>query len=240
MKKIHYVWANKKNIDMDLNLYHQISATLAKVHQPDAEITIWSNKEPKGEIYNSIKNFLKFKYEPLPYDCPFDAKKLLPAQVSDIMRSRVLNREKGLYLDEDVLILQPVQEKYWSINVIGKESSRKLCNAVFFLNNYNCWWNQWFYETNNNFKPGWGVTSCTLPMTLYKKNINDVLVIYDWYKTYNHNDRKKIQQGLYHGFPNHELVHLFSTNLEITNFKDVSNFHSRLKDNLLLGKKLYW
>lgn len=259
MKKINLVWAakkvrNKEPQPCDITPIHVLSTTLAKMCNPEANITIWSNVELSGPNTKLISNFVDYKYEPYPPDNnALRLNKYQPAQISDIMRMKIIEREGGAYIDADVLFYNTPDESYWTNNVIGVESKTKVCNAAYWLNIHNEWAVDWANEIYTNFKSGWGVTSCTVPMTLAKNYPGQVLLNYDWYGTFRGAIGKQtkyiktkyddpVWAVKHQPYIKHELVHLFDYTkvIQITSLDDMNDWTGHTSKLFIAGKAKYW
>jgi hypothetical protein len=102
--------------------------TAWKVNRPD-RIYFHHSEEPSGDWWEKARPFLYLRRVP-PVTEVFGNPVHYPAHQADVIRLEALERFGGVYLDLDVVSLNPLAPLYSRDCVMGMEPGSGLCNAV--------------------------------------------------------------------------------------------------------------
>ncbi|MBX2826556.1 MAG: hypothetical protein KTR22_00230 [Flavobacteriaceae bacterium] len=130
-KKIHYCWFGKG----EKPKVFQECLQSWKKHCPDFEIKEWN----EGNFFDTQHPFYKNALRKKHY-----------AFVSDFVRTAVLLKEGGIYMDTDMLLIQSVEPLLVHKFIIGEEVEGRVNFAFFAAEKGNHWVERMkeFYDTN--------------------------------------------------------------------------------------------
>jgi len=142
--------------------------TAWKINRPD-RILFHYAFEPKGEWWRKAKPYLALNKIDAPTEI-FGNPVTHYAHQADIIRLNVLKRYGGIYLDLDVLCINPFDALLQNEFVMGIQQNTGLCNAVILSKPSAPFLSIWLREYKNFDGRIWCFHSVELPYWLAKKN----------------------------------------------------------------------
>ena len=167
---IHFIYGLKKDFGgKSFSFIHFLAVFSAwKVNQPDA-LYFHYEYEPSGYWWERAKPYLHLNRVKAP-------KSILGHRVehfahqADILRLEILREHGGIYLDSDIICINPFKPLLKYDFVMGTEAGIGLCNAVILSPVNAPFLSRWFEGYRNFNDLSWNRFSVRLPYQLAKKN----------------------------------------------------------------------
>ncbi len=167
---IHFIFGLEKNFGgIDFSFIHFLAVYTAwKVNKPE-KIYFHYGFEPTGEWWEKAKPYLLLNKITPPTEIFGNPLKHY-AHKSDVVRLEMLSRYGGIYLDMDVLCINPLKLLLNKDFVMGIEHRLGLCNAVILANSNSKFLSLWYREYKNFDGNVWAYHSVKLPLFLSRKH----------------------------------------------------------------------
>jgi hypothetical protein len=137
-KIIHFIypWTEKTR---PWSLVNTLAVRLAKKHHPDYEIIVWTNSPTRVPLLGVTVKKCELPTQVGGVDIVW------PQYISDVMRLQILLDWGGIYMDTDILTLQPVSELLTDRLVVSweTENSESISNALMISPQGNLFLSAW-------------------------------------------------------------------------------------------------
>ncbi len=159
---IHFIWIGK---GPPFSLLHYLSiVSAAKVNRPDALVFHFAD-EPAGPWWERAKPYLVLERITAPEEI-FGNPVEHYAHKTDVLRLDILGRSGGIYLDLDVVCVNPLAPLLDKQCVMGKQSHQGLCNAVILAEPGSAFIGKWLEAYRTFDGSVWDFHSVRLPQQL--------------------------------------------------------------------------
>ena len=148
------------------SVVNTLAVKLARKHNPDADIIVWTNKSERVPDIHA-KN-IRVRQTTLPDEIR-GVKIIYPQYVADVFRLQLLSIYGGVYMDTDILSLQPVHHLVDDKLIMSWETpdEKSICNALMAANPGNAFVDEWLSIMPQGLKsPIWAYGGVVLPMVL--------------------------------------------------------------------------
>lgn len=168
-KIIHFVFGLREDFGgKPFSFIHFLAVYTAwKVNRPD-RILFHYAFEPAGEWWEKARPFLTLNKIEVPTEI-FDNPVVHYAHRADIVRLEMLKTHGGIYLDLDVLCINPFDALLRHNFVMGIQQNTGLCNAVILAKPNAPFLTMWLEEYKNFDGRRWDFHSVELPFRLANK-----------------------------------------------------------------------
>lgn len=168
-KNIHFI-----NIGVrPFHFVHLLAILTAYKVNKDYKIYIHLTDEPTGQWWAKAKKYCTIKYIDR-INSVFDNPIGNPAHMADVLRLKILSEMGGIYLDLDVVCINPFQKLLKNNFVMGLEPGSGLCNAVILSDSKSSFLKKWrdSYKTFDTNK--WNYHSVKLPWIMSNNNKEEI------------------------------------------------------------------
>jgi hypothetical protein len=148
------------------SVVNTLAVKLARKHNPDAEIVVWTNKSERVPDIHA-KN-IRVRQTTLPDEIR-GVKIIYPQYVADVFRLQLLSIYGGVYMDTDMLSLQPVHQLVEDRLILSWETAeeKSICNALMLANPGNAFVDEWLANMPRALSsPIWAYGGVVLPMLM--------------------------------------------------------------------------
>ena len=167
---IHFVFGLNENFgSKPFSFLHFLAVYTAwKVNRPD-NIFFHYHYEPDTVWWGEAKKYLRLHQVEIPQEV-FGNPLAHVAHKADVIRLQQLQKYGGIYLDLDVICLNPFEPLLRHEMVMGRQAGTGLCNAVILADAKSEFLKTWFdsYRTFN--QDDWSRHSVILPFDLSQKH----------------------------------------------------------------------
>jgi hypothetical protein len=170
---IHFIWIGN---GPPFSLLHYLSvATAARVNRPEA---MWLHfaEEPSGPWWERAKPHLRLNPIAAPVEI-FGNPLHHYAHQTDVLRLEILLRTGGIYLDLDVVCVNPLAPLLDQPCVMGRQSHQGLCNAVILAEPGAVFIRKWLEAYRTFDESVWDFHSVRLPMHLAASHCGPIRVL---------------------------------------------------------------
>lgn len=169
-KIIHFIFGLTPDFGgKPFSYIHYLAVKTAKiVHEPKI-IYLHYQYEPSGIWWDQTKSMVSIKHF-VAKDNIFGNRLSHFAHKADVARLEILQEYGGIYMDLDVISINPFEPLLKYEFVMGREENVGLCNAVILTNKDSTFLKLW-YESYKNFDENkWNEHSVKLPLQIAKNN----------------------------------------------------------------------
>lgn len=146
--------------------------TAYKVNRPDC-IYLHHTVEPSGPWWEKAKPMLTLHQVP-PVTEVYGNPVKYPAHMADVIRMQMLQQFGGVYLDLDIICINPLQPLMNREFVMGMEPGTGLCNAVILSQAGAGFLSRWQGHYRDFNGEQWNQHSVVLPARLAKEHPEDI------------------------------------------------------------------
>ncbi len=175
---IHYIWYNNKSVEISFDQMLSIMG-VHKIQQPE-RIFFHTNNEPHGELWNKVKEHLTVIYRVPTHEVfghKLDSEHYEMAD-SNIDRLKLLYEYGGIYMDTDVLFIQPVNELRTYKCVVGWEKIRRICGGIILCSVGHPFLRLWLNGFITDFRPNtWSYNTGEVPSRIANNRPHMVHVV---------------------------------------------------------------
>lgn len=175
-KIVHFIFGLTPTFgNRGFSYIHYLAVQMAhKLINPDT-IYFHYEYEPNGMWWEKIKPSLKLNKINAP-DNIFGNPIISYQHKADVLRLEILKDMGGIYLDIDIIALNPFDKLLNYKNVMGVEPSVGLCNAVILSEKGSEFISTWYASYKTFSKDRWNYHSIQLPMLIAQKMIGEVKI----------------------------------------------------------------
>ena len=182
-KIIHFVYVGGR----PFSFIHFLAVYTAwKVNRPET-IFLHHTEEPQGKWWRLARPLLTLNRVP-PVTEVYGNTVLYPAHKADVIRLQMLRRHGGIYLDLDVVSINPFDPLLDKDFVMGIEPGTGLCNAVILAQKGAGFLEEWQQKYRSFDARRWNYHSVVLPGEMARENPDQIHIAgkYDFfYPTHN-------------------------------------------------------
>ncbi|CAG8549589.1 16128_t:CDS:2 [Racocetra persica] len=177
-KILHYVYLNEDPASLPFNFTHWLAFTSAIETIKPEKTYFHCIHEPKSYWYQLIKpkvSIMKTRIVTKIFGNPVN----IIQHKSDIIRMEVLRDFGGIYLDLDVIVLQPFDDLLYYDFTMGIEKTNQstLCNAAIVSRPFAPFLTRWMLGYKDFDDSDWSRHSIRLPYNMSKVYSNDIHVL---------------------------------------------------------------
>lgn len=171
-KKIHFI-----NIGQRPFLFvHFLAIFSAHRVNPDYEIIVHLTDEPYGKFWMLAKQYCRLNHVDR-IESIFGNPISNPAHMADVIRLEALMKEGGIYLDLDVVCINPFDPLLNNEFVMGREPDSGLCNAVLLANPDATFLAKWYQNYRDFDTNRWNYHSVVLPAKMAAEDPSSITVL---------------------------------------------------------------
>lgn len=183
-KVVHFIYLGGR----PFSLTHMLAVLSAQIVNGPDSIILHCSEMPVGPWWERIAPLVTINHVSRPNEVFGRPVKML-AHMADVIRLRVLKEQGGIYLDLDVICVNPFDSLLGNTFVMGIEPGTGLCNAVILAAKGAPFIDRWFDEYRTFDAENWNFHSVVLPSRLAIQ-FPDEIQIQDKYAFFypSHND----------------------------------------------------
>ncbi|CAG8496123.1 4693_t:CDS:2 [Cetraspora pellucida] len=177
-KILHYVYLNEDPNNLPFNFIQWLAYTSAIETIKPEKTYFHCIHEPKSYWYQLIKPKLSIMKTRIVSEI-FGNRVNVIQHKSDIIRMEVLRDFGGIYLDNDIIVLQPFDDLLYDDFTMGIEetSTKVLCDAVLIGRPFAPFLTRWIQSYKNFNDDDWSYHSVKVPYHMSKEYVNDIHVL---------------------------------------------------------------
>ncbi|CAG8743490.1 23985_t:CDS:2 [Cetraspora pellucida] len=175
-KILHYVYLNEDPNYLPFNFIHWLAFTSSIETIKPEKTYFHCIHEPKSYWYQLIKPKLTIMKTRIVTEIFGNPVNVIQHK-SDIIRMEVLRDSGGIYLDLDIIALQPFDDLLYDDFTMGLEGEQGLCDAVIISRPFAPFLTRWIQQYKDFNDNHWNYHSVQLPYQMSQEYVNDIQVL---------------------------------------------------------------